>query len=156
MQSDTRDQRDLALTGYWVSKHLEPYSIDSAFGGGKTTYGSGYLLKLGYNGQATSLGADFYWENDSLYQGGEPGLTLKIGDWKKEHQSLLLKQRLASKTIMLISDRIGQLETDSITVLSDSSMIRKQDTLIFVTKPSDDLKQFIEKIVTFHKNKNGS
>jgi hypothetical protein len=156
LQPDTRIKQDQALTGYWVSKHLEPYSIDPALGGGKTTYGSGYLLKLDSNGQVTSLGADFYWENDSLYQGGEPGMTLKIGDWKKEQQSLILKQRLASKTIMLTSDRFGQPEADTISVLSDSSMIHRQDTLVFVKKPSTDLKQFIKRIVTFHKSKNGS
>lgn len=156
LQPDTRIQQDQALTGYWVSKHLEPYSIDPALGGGKTTYGSGYLLKLESNGQVTSLGADFYWENDSLYQGGEPGMTLKIGKWIKEKQGLLLYQRLASKTIMLTSDRIGQQETDTISVLSDSSMVHKQDTLVFVKRPSNDLEQFIERIVTFHKNKNGS
>ncbi len=156
MQPDTKTQKDQALTGYWVSKHLESYSIDSALGGGLTMYGSGYFLKLDSNGWVTSFGADFYWDNDSLYQGGEPGITLKIGDWRREHKSLLLNQRLASKTIMLTSDRIGQLETDSVKVLSDSLLIHKQDTLILVKKPSRDLEQFIEKIVTFHKNKNGS
>jgi hypothetical protein len=144
------------MTGYWVSKHLETYPIDSALGGVKTTYGSGYLLKLDSNGQATLLGADFYWDSDSLYHGGEPGMTLKIGDWKKEQQRLLINQRLASKTIMLTSDRIGQRDTDSVLVLNDSSMIYRQDTLVFVKKPSNDLEQFIERIVLFHKNRNGS
>ena len=146
----------MALTGFWVTKNLEHYAMDSSLGGGQTIYGSGYLLKLDSNGQVASLGADFRWEKDSLYQGGEPGMTLKIGEWNQKGQSLLLSQQLVSKTFLLSGERIGQLEADSVFVQSDSTLIHGQDTLIFVKKPSKELVEFVKRIVTFHKSKNGS
>ena len=155
-QQDTKSQKVMALTGYWLSKNLEHYAIDSALGGGQTIYGSGYLLKLDSTGVVTSLGADFRWENDSLYQGGEPGMTLRIGGWQQKDQSLLLNQQLVSKTFMLTSERIGQLETDSFFVQSDSTLIHRLDTLIFVKRPSKELEEFVQRIVTYHKSKKGS
>ena len=146
----------MALTGYWLSKNLEHYAIDPTLGGGQTIYGSGYLLKLDSTGEVTSLGADFRWENDSLYQGGEPGMTLRIGEWHQKDQSLLLNQKLISKTFMLTNERIGQLEADSVSVQSDSILIHRQDTLILVKKPSKELEEFVQRIVKFHKRKNGS
>lgn len=155
-QSDTKSHKQDTFQGYWVSKNFEYYDIDTALGGGLTMYGSGYLLKLDSNGQATSLGADYYWKSDSLFQGGEPGMTLKIGQWHTNGKFLFLKQKLASKTIMLTSDHIGQTEIDSFLVQGDSSMIHGRDTLIFVTKPSRDLEKFLENLVTFHRKKSGS
>lgn len=152
---DTKSHADLSLTGFWVSKNLEHYSIDSAVGGGQTIYGSGYLLKLDSNGVVTSLSADFRWENDSLYQGGEPGMTLRIGQWQLKDKSILLNQRLVFKTIMLTSDRIGQLEVDSVSVNSEKTLIYRQDTLIKVKTASKELETFIEGMVTFYKNRNG-
>lgn len=74
---------DHKISGYWVSRHLEPYAMDASLGGGQTLYGSGYLLVLDSNNKMASLGADYYWNNDSLYQGGEPGMTVKLvsGKW---------------------------------------------------------------------------
>jgi hypothetical protein len=155
-QPGNSKQHDPGMTGYWISKNLEPYSVDSAFGGGKTIYGAGYLLKLDTNGQAVSLGADFYWKDDSLYKGGEPGMTLKIGNWHKEENILLLNQRLASRTFMRTGDRIGQIETDSVNVFVGRNLIHGQDTLISVKKLSIDLKEFVETLVTFHKENVGS
>ena len=152
-QSGTKNQRSNIFPGYWVSKNLGHYSVDSSLGGGQTIYGSGYLLKLDSNGQATSLGADFYWKNDSLFQGGEPGITLKIGNWESRGQLLLLQQKLISKSFILPSDRIGRSEVDTVFLEPNSSMIYGQDTLILVKKPSRELQLFVDKISL---NKNGS
>src|SRR5687767_7857363 len=80
-QTETRQQNSKTLDRYWISHHLEHYTLDSSIGGGQTVYGAGFLLRLDTNGQAASLGADFYWKKDSLYRGGEPGMSVKLGDW---------------------------------------------------------------------------
>lgn len=57
---------------------------------------------------------------------------------------------------MLTSDRIGRTEVDSLLLQRDSSMIHGRDTLIFVTKPSKELEQLREKLVTYNRSRNGS
>lgn len=141
------------LNRYWISKHFEYYDIDSLFGGGQTMYGSAFLLRLENSGQVASLGADFYWKNDSLYQGGEPGMTVRIGNWLQRNQNLILNQKLVARTIMLTSDRIGQLEVDTITLQGDSLLIRRSDTLIPVKKPSMEIDLLLNNLYNFHKNK---
>ncbi len=140
-------QDNRPLNRYWVSKSLEPYVIDSALGGGHTMYGSGFLLRIDTNRQVAYLGADFYWENDSLYQGGEPGITLKYGNWKQRDKTLLLQQKLLAKDIMLTSDRIGQLELDSVKIQGDSILIYRRDTLVPVITPSKELEALLNGII---------
>ena len=149
-QRDSVQQIDRPFERYWISKHLDYYSVDTAIGGGKTIYGSAFLLRLDSNGQATSLGADFYWKNDSLYQGGEPGMTVKTGSWHRSDQTLALKQALVVKTIMRAGDRIGQLELDTIYIEANGLFLRKSDTLVPVTKPSTELQSFHKTIIDFN------
>lgn len=155
MQTETEQQGSRPLKRYWISKHLDPYTVP-AFGGGQTIYGSGFLLRVDTNGQVISLGADFYWKSDSLYQGGEPGMTLKFGKWHRMNQDLIVNQKLLAKDIMLTSDKIGQLELDSIQIQGDSLLIRKRDTLIPVKNPSRELELLLDGMTTFHKDKIGS
>jgi len=141
---------DNAVVGYWVSHKLIPYEIDARLGGGQTKYGSGYLLRLDKDGQAVSLGGDFYWDNDSLFQGGEPGITLKIGKWRIENGVVYLDQILSLKSVMLISDRIGQPELDTIRLVNNKILVRKLDTLIYVKNPSRELDSLTSNLAFFH------
>jgi hypothetical protein len=156
IQTETKHQEITPLQRYWISKHLASYTIDSALGGGQTMYGSGFLLRIDSTRQVAYLGADFYWKNDSLYQGGEPGMTLKFGNWRRRNQTLMLHQKLLAKDIMLTSDKIGQLELDSVRIEGESFLIRNRDTLIPVKTPSKELEMLLDGMITFHKNRNGS
>ena len=61
-------------------------------GGGKTIYGSAYLIRLDSNHKVNFLTADLYWKDDSLYLGGEPGIIMKSGNWNVEDSNVLLLQ----------------------------------------------------------------
>lgn len=155
-RQETKQKENEHLNRYWVSKHLEPYTIDSAVGGGQTMYGSGFLLRLDSNGQAVSLGADYIWMNDSLYQRGEPGMSIKYGSWEVSEQRLFLNQKLLYKMIMHTSDKIGQTELDTLMLRGDSLLIHKTDTLTPVKKPSNELELLLNGIINYHSKKNGS
>jgi hypothetical protein len=132
-------------SNYWISKQFDHYVIDSAFGGGKTIYGSAYLLNLESNQKVNFLSADFYWEKDSLYLGGEPGRTMKSGFWSRQNNNLVLEQKLISKMIMLTSDSIGKVESETLKIVGDSSLIYKRDTLIPLSMPSSELKTLMQR-----------
>ena len=148
LQRDTTYNGVNPLEKYWISKTLDDYPVDSALGGGQTIYGSGHLIVLDSNSQSMSLGADFYWENDSLYHGGEPGMTLKMGRWQLNDGFVTLYQKLVLKTFMLSGEVIGQSEVDTITLKGNGQLIYKYDTLIPLLKQSNELELLLNKLKT--------
>lgn len=137
--TELKQQEDLPFQRLWISKHLIPYRIDD----GKTMYGSGYLLRLEPDSSAALLGADFYWKNDSLYQGGEPGRMVKTGTWNRRNQTLLLNLKLLEAGMKLPGIEIGQLQLDTLRMLNKNLFLYKEDTLIPVTKLSRRLEEML-------------
>jgi hypothetical protein len=130
---------------YWISKVFDYYEIDSALGGGKTIYGSASLIRLDSNHKVNLLTADFYWKDDSLYLGGEPGIIMKSGTWNVKDTNVLLSQKLIQKTFKFTGERIGQVESDTLKIPADSILRYNSDTLIPLNKPSSELKAFMER-----------
>lgn len=114
-------------------------------GGGKTVYGSAYLIRLDTNHKVNFLTADFYWKDDSLYLGGEPGIMMKSGDWDIKGSNLLLSQKLVAKTFLMPNDHIGQAEVDTFKISKDGTLTYKGDTLLPLKKPSSELKSFLDR-----------
>jgi hypothetical protein len=129
-------------SNYWISEKFDYYPKDSITGI-ELMYGSAYFLNLNSNQEVRFLSGDFYWKNDSLYQGGEPGITLKAGNWKVKDSLLILSQKLIERTIMRISDTIGQIETDTLRFVGDSIIIYRRSRLVPVKKVSKELKEFM-------------
>jgi len=138
---------------FWISENLDYYSIDSIFGSGKTIYGSGYLLSFSPDQKVNFLTADFYWKNDSLYQGGEPGIIMKSGEWSIKDSTLLLNERLLEKSIMMLSDTIGEVQKDTFQIENDTLISYKRNKLIPLKKGSEQLKDFVKGIEKFHLNR---
>jgi hypothetical protein len=141
--SDTSTQE---VCGYWVSEDLDHYEMDPSLGSGKTAYGGGRLLYLGLNRECKSLSGDYYWENDSLYKGGEPGITIRAGTWEKKNRTVFLNQRLVFKTFMLTGTKVGDISLDSIHYIHPNSLFYLGDTLIRVTNISQELKTIVHRI----------
>lgn len=134
------------VSGYWVSQHLEQYEMDPSLGSGKTVYGGARLLYLDLNGECKSLSGDYYWEKDSLYKGGEPGITIRAGTWEKRNLSVFLNQRLVFKTFMLTDTKVSDISLDTIHYLHPNSLIYLADTLIRVKNISQELKTIVHRI----------
>ncbi|RYE28863.1 MAG: hypothetical protein EOP48_33080, partial [Sphingobacteriales bacterium] len=129
----------LEVCGYWVSQYLDQYEMDPSVGSGKTVYGGGRLLYLNLNGECKSLSGGYYWENDSLYKGGEPGTTIRAGTWEKRDRTVFLNQRLVFKTFMLTGTKVGDIGLDTIHYKQPNSLIYLADTLVRVKNISQDL-----------------
>ena len=130
---------------YWVSKYFEYYEIDSSVGNEKLFYSSALLLKLDSNKKVNFLSSNFYWNNDSLYLGSEPGRIMKSGSWELKDNEIVLHQNLLYKERMLTGDSVGQPESDTLKLEGDSLLIYKNDTLIPLTKPSQGLLNMMNK-----------
>ncbi len=137
---------------YWISEKFDYYPKDSITGI-ELMYGSAYFLDLDSNQQVRFLSGDFYWRNDSLYHGGEPGFTLKAGNWEVKDSLLILRERLIEKTIMRVGDTIGQLEIDTLTFRGDSVINYRDNKLIPAKNVSQELKNFIEGVLNFRKHR---
>lgn len=89
------------------------------------------------------LSGDFYWQNDTLYKGGEPGITLKAGKWNLVNSGFVFTDTLLHKTFRLPDESIGRTERVFATRVNDSMFIYENDTLIPVSNLSADLKAFM-------------
>ncbi len=129
---------------YWITEKLEYYPIDSLAGGGLTVYGSGFAFAIDPNGTARYLGADFYEDKDSVYIGGEPGRTIKAGNWIKNDSTLILTLRLLSKTFISTGESIGQVEADTLFIETNGLIKFKSHRLIPLLRLSNELQQILD------------
>ena len=77
-------------------------------------------------------------------------MTIKFGKWQWKNQGLILNQKLLAKDFMLTSDRIGQIEVDTLMLRGDSLLIYKRDTLFPVSRPSTELELLLNGRIAFH------
>ena len=139
-QNNIVTKKIMLVSQYWVSDSLQHYLLDSTQGGGKTLYGSAYLLYLNSNKTANFLSADFYWKNESLYLGGEPGMTMRTGRWVLTDSQLSINQKIIYKTFKFPDDSLGVFDTDSLKINGDSILLYKGNRLVPLNKISSELK----------------
>lgn len=128
---------------YWVSSRLNFYKTDSSTGI-SPNYGSGKLIYFYEGNKARTLVRDFYWKNDSLYWGGEPGLIRRTGTYHINNGKVFLDQKLVEKTFLLPNESIGIATTDSLKIVGANMLITRNDTLVQVARMSKELKKLIE------------
>jgi hypothetical protein len=141
---DWKNERKVSLEdSYWVSNRFDLYETDSATGI-KPIYGSGKLLYFTKGNEARTLIRDFYWKNDSLFWGGEPGFIQRTGSYQIHNGKIVLDQKLVEKTFLLPYESIGMAIKDSLQLIGDRRLVTKNDTLEQVTRVSKELKKLIE------------
>lgn len=141
---DSKNEKKVLLEdSYWVSSRLGSYETDSATGI-KPNYGSGKLIYFYEGSEARTLVRDFYWENDSLFWGGEPGLIRRTGTYQVKDGKVILAQKLVEKTFLLPYETIGMAVNDSLQLVGGKMLVTKNDTLVQITRVSKELEQLLE------------
>jgi hypothetical protein len=131
-------------SNYWFSDSLQPYILNPATGE-RTIYGSAVLLYLDEKQNIKLLSGDFYWQNDTLYKGGEPGITLKVGKWNFIDSGFVFTDTLLHKTFRLPGDSIGRTGKVFATRINESMFIYENDTLVPISNLSADLMTFMHR-----------